>query len=163
MPRGPRAPTARLALASVIAVVLLAGCGSKSAPVNSAPMLLAQWSGQHGGGEGPSTRLLRQSGDWSAFWQQVARDRPRELETAHEMAVVIEIGGRRTGGFRAEITGVRAEEGKLVIDYREHVPAPGMMVMQVLTAPWVAAVLTRSDLPVVFRRVGPAGRPVQDN
>jgi hypothetical protein len=44
------------------------------------------------------------------------------------------------------------QEGKLVVDYRESKPPPGAMVTDALTAPWVIAIVPRSDLPVATHR-----------
>lgn len=53
---------------------------------------IVQWSGQHGGSDIASTRLLRNADGCNAFWKQVERDRPRPLDVANEMAVAIFLG-----------------------------------------------------------------------
>jgi hypothetical protein len=75
--------------------------------------------------------------------------------------VAIQLGGRRTGGFSVEVLRTQVQEGKLIVEYRETAPEPGMMVTQELTEPWIVAIIPRSDLPVVFRNTGsrrPAAR-----
>ncbi|MDO8542308.1 MAG: protease complex subunit PrcB family protein [Opitutaceae bacterium] len=145
-----------------LGAAILAGCGAQSIPAESPAAIITHWAGQHGGSEVPRTKVLRQAGDWTAFWQQVERASPRAFDPSREMAVTIEIGGKRTGGYSVEIVAVRREEGKLLVDYRQHTPDPDMMVTQALTSPWAIAVLPRSDLPLVFRDVGSTARRVHD-
>ena len=132
-------------------LVLLAACHSRSAPTSPPVSKLVQWTGQQGGETTSNTRVLRTASEWNAFWKQAGRDRPRPMDATQEMAVVISLGERRTGGFGAEVLHTGVQEGKLVIDYRETAPAPGMMVTQALTYPWVVVLIPRSDLPVLGR------------
>lgn len=145
----------RISFTLLFGSALFAAGHSQSAPATPARSEIVQWSGQHGGSDTASTRVLRNADEWNAFWKQVERDRPRPLDVANEMAVAIFLGEKRTGGFGALLLGTRVEDGKLVIDYRETTPEPGMMVTQALTHPWVVAVMPRSDLPVVGRNVAP--------
>ena len=135
-------------------LVLFVGCTSQPAPAPSAVVEIEQWSGQLGGSETPKTHVLRTAEEWNAFWQRVDRKPPRPLQAAEEMAVVVELGMKRTGGYTASILRTGIQDGKLVVDYREAGPEPGLMVIQAFTSPWVAAVLPRSDLPVVFQNMG---------
>ena len=141
----------RHAFALISAAVLLPACQSHSASADAARADLAQWSGQDNGSDLPQTRVLRTADEWDGFWRQVKRERPRSLNTPREMAVVVQLGEKRTGGYGATILGAREEAGKLVVDYRETAPDPGMMVTQALTSPWAIALVPRSELPVVFR------------
>jgi hypothetical protein len=133
--------------------VLSVGCRSPSA-LAASPALIAQWSGQRGV-QTAGTRVLRTAGDWESFWKQVGQDQPRALDVANEMAVLISLGERRTGGFAVEVLRAGPQDQKLVVEYRETKPAPDMMVIQALTYPWVIAVLPRTDLPVELRDVAP--------
>jgi hypothetical protein len=122
---------------------------------------IAQWAGQHSGRETAANEVLRTPEEWDAFWKKVGGNRPRPLNVSREMAVAIQLGGRRTGGFSVEVLRTQVQEGKLIVEYRETAPEPGMMVTQELTEPWIVAIIPRSDLPVVFRNTGsrrPAAR-----
>lgn len=137
---------------------LLPACRSQpTAPDSKSPDVpspIAQWSGQHSGRETAATEVLRSAEEWTAFWPKVGDDRPRALDVSREMAVAIYLGQKRTGGFSAEVLRTQVQEGKLIVEYRETAPEPGMMVTQELTEPWVVAIVPRSDLPVVFRNTG---------
>jgi hypothetical protein len=137
--------------------LLLAACTSQSAPAGPPPAELRRWAGFQGGGASPATRVLRTIDEWTAFWRQVETPAPQALDPAKEMAVVVSMGEKRTGGYSVEIASVETSGGNLVVTYRESSPDPAMMVTQALTYPWAAAVVARSTLPVVFRPA--AGSP----
>ena len=103
----------------------------------------------------PGVRELRTTDQWQSFWQQVGREPPRVLDPSAEMAAAIFLGEKNTGGYAADVIGARVREGRLVIDYRESSPAPGAMVTQALTSPWVVAIVPRSELPVTANNLNP--------
>lgn len=142
---------------AIVGSFLLSACGSQSAPATPPAAEIVRWSGQNGGGDTPATRVLRTAEEWSAFWRQVERPAPQPFDATKQMAVVVALGEKRTGGFSVEIDSAQAADGNLVVTYREAAPDPSMMVTQALTAPWAAAIVPRSTLPVVFRKSGPAG------
>jgi hypothetical protein len=137
----------------------LAGCRSSSAPapVGSTEPQIMEWAGQQGGGETAGSRVLRTTDEWTAFWKQVERTPPRPLDVTKEMAVVVSLGEKRTGGFSAEILNTSVEAGKLTIDYRETAPEPGGMVTQALAYPWYVKVVPRVELPTTIRKVDRRG------
>lgn len=139
----------RLTTPLFLALAWLAGC---AAPVRSdtAPAIQAQWSGLHSGIDQPSSRVIRDASEWSALWQQLNREAPAALEPNH-MAVAVFLGQRRTGGYRVEVTSARAEAGEIVLEFREHTPAPGMMTTQALTSPWAVVTLPASPQNIVVR------------
>lgn len=146
-----------LPVALLLGSALFSACQSHSAPAPApepAHREIAQWSGPYGGGDAPATRVLRTADEWNAFWRQVGRDVPRPFDATREMAVAVHSGQKRSGGYTVAIANVGPQDGRLVVEYRETSPAPDMMVTQALTAPWAIAVVTRSELPVVFRQVG---------
>jgi len=134
---------------------LVLGCGAAVKSDEKATVVIAQWSGQHGGSSTPGIRELRTTDQWQSFWQQVGREPPRVLDTSAEMAAAIFLGEKNTGGYGAEIIAARVREGRLVIDYRESSPAPDAMVTQALTSPWVVAIISRSELPVTANNLNP--------
>lgn len=97
--------------------------------------------------------MLRTPAEWEAFWRQVKREMPRPLDAAQEIAVVIQLGERRTAGFEARVLSARIDNRTLLVTYEEIAPGPGAISAQVLTSPWVVAVVQRTDLPVEFRRI----------
>lgn len=143
------------ALFLLVLLPLTLGCGAAVKREEKGPLMIAQWSGQHGGSSTPGVQALRTTEQWRAFWQQVGREPPQALDVGREMAVAIFLGERNTGGYGAEIVGARVLEGPLVIVYRESSPAPGAMVTQALTSPWAVAILPRSELPVMASTLNP--------
>lgn len=139
----------RLTLSLVLALVWLAGC---AAPLRSgpSPAIQAQWSGPHSGMDEPAFRVIREPAEWTALWQQLNRDAPQPLEK-NQMAVAVFLGQRRSGGYRVEVTGVRAEAGEIVLEWRESPPGPGSMTTQALTSPWAVVTLPSSPHTVVVR------------
>lgn len=117
-----------------------------------------QWQGYYGGSEQFSVRALRSEAEWDGFWRQVKREKPRALDPAREMGVVVFLGQRNTGGYTVEIASVQPEERKLIVTYREKTPDPDMMVTQALTTPWAVAIVARSDLPIESRKFAGGGQ-----
>lgn len=123
---------------------------SASAPAEGT--LLGTWAGQHGSGlNAVGTRILRTEDDWLAFIGLVEAVPPRAFNPRRETVIVVMLGERRTGGYGVEVLGTRIEKRQLVVECRETRPAPGAIVTQEITTPWVAAFVARTSLPVVVR------------
>ena len=125
----------------------------------SAPKELPQWHGPNGGDPDFGTEVIRSANQWETFWQRVDKAVPHKLDEAAEMAVVVFAGERPTGGFIVKITDSFVEKETLVVVYEVQAPGRETFVTQALTHPWGAAILPRSDRPVVFRQAAkkPAG------
>ena len=147
-----------IALLPISIIPLLTACRSQPAAAEPAKAdehaPIAQWAGQHSGREAAGTEVLRTAEEWDAFWKKVGGDRPRPLNVSREIAVAIYLGGKRTGGFSAEVLRTHEQGGKLIVEYRETTPERGSMVTQELTTPWVIAIVGRADLPVVTQNTG---------
>jgi hypothetical protein len=138
---------------------LLAACQAvPSRSESTTPPKLEQWSGAHGAPSPFAVRALRDPAAWDGFWQQMGRVAPRSLDATREMAVAIMLGRRKSGGYSAEIVRVQPRDGNLVVEYREHVPPPDMMVTQALTQPWAVAIVPRSDLPLTAQKIEAAAK-----
>lgn len=140
---------------------LLTACQAQpdpAAPRKTAPTAPPHWTGYYGGRQSFSLLALRTADEWDAFWRQVQRPKPQSLDTAREMGVAVFLGQRNTGGYGVEILQVKAEGGKLVVEYRETTPSPDMMVTQALTTPWTVVVVPRSDLPLESRKTAAAAQ-----
>jgi PrcB C-terminal len=133
-----------------------AGLGDTQPPrIAPKPAGIPQWSGQYGGGPSFSTRVVRGADAWAALRSSFGDRLPDGLNPSTQMAVVVEIGGRPTGGYSVSILSAAASQGSLVVTYAERAPGRGQFVTEALTNPWVVAILPRSDLPVVFRAAAP--------
>lgn len=65
--------------------------------------------------------------------------------------LLISLGKRNTGGYSIEIVSVEEKAGQVVVTYRERKPAPGEMVIQVITYPWIVLEIDTA-LPIVAKR-----------
>ena len=137
-------------------LVMLLGACRVAEPAGAAPGgALEQWSGHQGGVTAASHRVLRDGDAWDAFWQGVGVPAPRPFQPAHEQAVAVFLGERRTGGYAVRIESAAPQDGRLVVTYQESAPPRGTMVTQALTSPWALVVVPRSDLPVDVLPVAP--------
>ncbi len=142
--------------------LLLGACQAARSPAELEPRILGHWSGQNGGADASGHRVLRDANDWNAHWRAVGQEAPRPIDPVREMAIVVFLGERRTGGYTVEITAVESSAEGLIVTPRESAPPPGAMVTQALTQPWALALVPASDRPVSVRMaVRPAPRPAQ--
>jgi hypothetical protein len=152
----------RLSSLLALLTLLLAACQAARPPAESEARIIGQWSGQYGGAESPGHRVLRDVAAWNDHWRAVGQEAPRPLVPAREMAIVVFLGARRTGGYAVEITGVETSSEGVIVTTRESAPPPGAMVTQALTQPWALALVPASDRPVQVRAASrPAPRPAQ--
>ncbi|HEY3367100.1 MAG TPA: protease complex subunit PrcB family protein [Symbiobacteriaceae bacterium] len=70
----------------------------------------------------------------------------KEVKWEQEVALVVDLGERRTGGHGVEILGVDAGADQLVVRLRVSQPGPGSFVAQVLTHPFAVHRVDRSKL-----------------
>lgn len=117
---------------------------------------MPQWSAVSGGPAKADRLVIRSADAWQAWWRDRGREGPHVLDPAREMAVVVALGERRTGGYRVSILSVVEQRGRLAVRYKVTTPPPGAVVMQMITHPWAAAIVPRSELPVVFQQLTPA-------
>ncbi len=111
-----------------------------------------QWRGQYEGEAQFSTQLIKSQDRWSSFWERMRRPAPQALDEAHEMAIFIAVGERLTGGFKPQVVSAAERDGKLVIVYTDGPPSPETFVTQVLTHPWVIAIVPKSALQVEAKK-----------
>ncbi|MBI3047208.1 MAG: protease complex subunit PrcB family protein [Acidobacteria bacterium] len=65
------------------------------------------------------------------------------------------LGLRQTAGFEVEITAVRSQDGKAVVEYVERRPPSDALVAQVLTAPFHIVSVSRDVGALEFRKIEP--------
>jgi hypothetical protein len=111
-----------------------------------------EWSGAHSSRAEYSVAVLRSEEAWRELWAELSKSPPVALDSEKQIAIAVFLGMRRTGGFAVEITAV--EDGPVFysVDVGEIKPAPGAMVTQALTAPYVIRIVPHSDRPLMFRR-----------
>jgi hypothetical protein len=163
----------RLAAWTVLAAALLAGCGEEAGAPEGAggaaegeevALLRSFPASPSGGILEAGRRLVRDAGDWERTWALANQHfapvpKAPPVDFGKEMVAVASLGEKRTGGHSVQIVGARSAGGKLRILYAERAPAPGAVEIQVITRPWHAVVLPRSELPVEWVRYeAPGGR-----
>lgn len=105
--------------------------------------------GQYGG---PATRVesvMTSRRELEAVWPSAPSF---ELDFGQEMMVLVALGERRTGGYSLEIKTVRSSEDRLVVEYIERHPDPRCPTPQVLTTPYHAVAVPRSEARPRFER-----------
>ena len=113
---------------------------------------LPQWHGQYEGDAAFSSKLIRTKQAWSGFWNSLNKPVPQVLDEAKEMAVFIAIGERPTGGYKPAVISAQVIDHKMVVEYSDGKPSPDMFVTQVITHPWMIAIIPATALPVVFKK-----------
>jgi len=138
-------PTAFLLLC---AAALLPACACT--PATSGPLTLTTLAKDaYGLSQEPCREVVRDGTAWAQRWRAVAAaGEAPAVDFAGEMVLVACLGGRRTGGHAIEIVEATLGGGELVVLVRETAPAPGVLTPQVLTAPFHAVRVARSDWPV---------------
>jgi hypothetical protein len=91
--------------------------------------------------------------EWTTLWKKHNFDKPAPaVDFSKEMVVAVFMGSRPTAGFSVAIVSAAARDGKLVVTYKETLPAPGGVRAQILTAPYHIVAAPKSTLPVVFEK-----------
>jgi hypothetical protein len=104
--------------------------------------------------EEPRQAVVRTTAEWQALWK--AHDGQRAapaVDFTQSMVVAVFLGTRPTAGFAVEITAVRAEGSRAVVEYRERRPPPDAIAAQMLTAPFHIVRLARTSASTEFRRI----------
>ncbi|MDP6474461.1 MAG: protease complex subunit PrcB family protein [Alphaproteobacteria bacterium] len=110
-----------------------------------------EWSGAHSSRAEYSVVVARGEEAWRELWAGLSKSPPVALDSDSQIAIAVFLGMRRTGGFAVEITAVEDGPVFYTVDVGEIKPAPGAMVTQALTAPYVIRILPHSDRPLMFR------------
>ena len=99
--------------------------------------------------------VARTAAEWETLWRRHAPGRTApSVDFARSMVVAVFLGTRPSGGYAAQITGARIEDGVMVVRWAEVAPAPGQMAAQVMTAPSFLATVPRHAGQVRFEKVG---------
>ncbi len=109
--------------------------------------------GAMSGIEEPRQAVVRTAAEWQALWKEHAPGQAAPaVDFAQSMVVAVFLGSRPTAGFEVEITAVRQEGGRTVVDYVEGRPPPDALTAQVLTSPFHIVRARRATGEVEFRR-----------
>lgn len=135
--------------AALLLAVLLPAC--VAAPLASGPLPLTELArSAYGSSEAPGREVVRDAATWTQRWRTLqpngAAAPPVDFEG--QMVLIATLGARRTGGYAIEIVSATLEDDALVVRVRETGPAPGAMLPQVLTAPYHAVRVARTEQPL---------------
>jgi hypothetical protein len=161
------AAIALLGVSPMARVAVACDC-EKKAPVrpvaatrSQATGVLRSWQGTQSGMAEAGQRVVRSQAEWEQLWarmsaNQVPPQPSPKVDWSKEMVVAYFMGERPTGGFSAAIKSVIYGQKEIVVAYQETAPPPDAVTIQVLTHPYVVAVVKRSSLPVRFTPAGSA-------
>ena len=104
--------------------------------------------------EEPRQVVVRSAAEWQALWKQHDRTSPAPpVDFTQSMVAAVFLGSRPTAGFAADITGVKTDGNRTVVEYLERQPPRDAFVAQVLTSPFHIVRIARTAGSVEFRRL----------
>ena len=104
--------------------------------------------------EEPRQVVVRTAAEWQALWKQHDGDSAAPpVDFTQSMVAAVFLGSRPTTGFAADITGVKTEGNRTVVEYLERQPPRDAVVAQVLTSPFHIVRIARTAGSVEFRRL----------
>ena len=104
---------------------------------------------------GPGTsgvHAVRTPQDWQKFQRERGLNWPIAIDFTRDMVIAVFLGTRNSAGYKIEIAEIRAEPHHTEITYREIPPAATNPVAQMLTNPYVLAVIPQPQTPVMFSK-----------
>jgi hypothetical protein len=137
--------------ALLFAAVLGVGCRSSGAhDAQSGDPFRTLLYGYQSGLKPGSIRVARDDNEWRELWSEhtstmLPRPEAPTIDWQKQMVVCIALGQRPTAGYGIEIDRVEHEGRRLIVEAHERKPAPDAVVPQVITHPYVIAVMPRSD------------------
>jgi hypothetical protein len=131
-------------------LMMIAGCRSYSAAADASVTILQRWSGQESGIGSFSTSVVNDAKGWTELWKRIGREPPLVFDASKTTAVAVFIGQRNTGGYSAEITRAYYADTYLRVEYHENRPSADTRVAQVITTPWVIALISGATTQVQF-------------
>ena len=153
--------------AALAAALLLGGCGNKDEAGESGgeseaeagddvPFLRTFPASTSGGPEAARRTVIRDATGWADLWAKsnahiAPVPKAPAVDFGKEVVAFAALGQKPTAGFSIEIVGARKDDGKLILLVTERAPAPGAPAAAVVTSPWHAVVLDRTDLPMEWR------------
>lgn len=156
--------------ALLVLSALAAGCGDKvdpAAPVEQQgevmEILRTLPPEMSGGLTEPTRKVVKDVAALQGLWKRASSHRaplPAEppVDFTKEMFALASLGQKPTGGYSVEIVGIRQVGGKLRILVSERAPEPGEVVPQVITQPWHAVVIPRTDDEVEWMEYVPPSK-----
>ena len=101
----------------------------------------------------PREAIVRSVEEWQTLWGAHSAERAPAVDFSRFMVVGVFLGTRPTSGYAAEIVGVRSQGPVTTVEYRERRPAGDSFNLQVLTSPFHAIRIPRTE-SIEFRNLG---------
>jgi hypothetical protein len=135
-----------------LAAVLIVVTAAQGTVAQGTVVTLAQ--GAMSNIEEPRQAVVRTAAEWQALWKQHdPGGATPPVDFNQSMVVAVFLGSRPTAGITAEITAVKTEGTRTVVEYRERQPPPDAFVAQVITSPFHVVRVPRTAGTPEFRRV----------
>lgn len=123
--------------------------------------------GQQSANTRQGIQVLDSESAFRTYWQKTLRKdpmaAPKNVNWSREKLVAINLGQRKSGGFRIHITRmVKGTDGIVRVTATEWTPTPGAYVTDALTSPWVIVKVDRMSERFaldVQTRTSPPGMP----
>jgi hypothetical protein len=139
-------------LAVLFAVSLLASTLFLPDEGHSVPA--REWRGMQEGGSRDQVLVVRSNEHWQALWRSLGRNAPSAFDQSRQVGVYVSLGDRPTAGYSARLVSATERDERLFIVWEEVAPAPGQVVAQVISRPWLMVVVDRGNLaPVIEQRL----------
>ncbi len=108
--------------------------------------------------KGFETHVVFNEGAWQKLWQRMTGRDPstaaRDIDWNKDVLVVICLGQRNTGGYRVAVQGMTQKDAStILVKFYETAPAPGTVVPEALTQPYVIAKVQRPVGVFQFEKV----------
>lgn len=106
--------------------------------------------------------VVRTEAEWAAIWERhTLMDMPSvpypEIAFSESMVICIFMGTCPTAGYSVSLEGIRLEVDHIRVEVVKHSPRNQTLVAQILTHPYVFALLKSFDVPVIFDTSGESG------
>lgn len=106
--------------------------------------------------EAPRQVVVRTASEWQTLWREHGQDGPAPpVDFTVSTVVGVFAGSRPTAGYAVEITAVKTEGNRTIVEYRERQPPRDALVLQVITSPFHLVRVPRTGAAIEFRRLGP--------
>ena len=103
--------------------------------------------------EEPRQAVVRTAAEWQALWKQHDGGAAPDVDFTQYTVAAVFLGSQPTTGFTVEITGVKTDGTRTVVEYLERQPPRDAFVAQVLTSPFHIVRIPRTAGSVEFRRL----------
>jgi hypothetical protein len=98
--------------------------------------------------------VIRNDHQWVQFWAEHHPHEPApDVDFTKNSVIGVFLGSRPADAFAAMITSIRTLPESVVVEYRELVPPPGTVAIDVTVYPYHLKVIPKTTLPVKFTKL----------